>query len=55
MENQYLKIKICLAGISNVGKTSLLIRLCDNTYQDPQSFATIGVDFKIKKYLIGEI
>lgn len=43
---QYI-FKIILIGDSGVGKTSLMARFTDNTY-DSSSLTTIGVDFKIK-------
>ena len=38
--------RLLLIGNSNVGKTSLLNRFCDSTYNDDCK-ATIGVDFKV--------
>ncbi|CAG9327720.1 YPT1_3 [Blepharisma stoltei] len=50
MENQseydYL-FKILLIGDSEVGKSALLLRLCDDVYSENYT-ATIGVDFKIR-------
>jgi small GTP-binding protein len=42
---QYL-FKLALIGDSGSGKTSILLRFTDNTYNDNTQF-TIGVDFKI--------
>ena len=42
--------KILLVGDTTVGKSSLLIRFIENTYQDEMT-STIGVDFvSINKY-----
>jgi small GTP-binding protein len=38
--------RICLIGDSNVGKTSILMRYCNNTFKDRLS-NTIGVDFRV--------
>lgn len=38
--------RICLLGDSNVGKTSVLTRYCDNIFK-PKYCNTIGVDFKV--------
>lgn len=40
-------LKILIVGESGVGKSSLLIRFTDDTF-DPDIGATIGVDFKVK-------
>ena len=39
--------KIVLIGASNFGKTSLLLRFVEDTFNDTYQ-CTIGVDFKIK-------
>ena len=41
------KFKIVLAGDKDVGKSSLLLRFCDNTFSEDLK-GTIGVDFKKK-------
>ncbi|XP_017557969.1 ras-related protein Rab-18-B [Pygocentrus nattereri] len=40
-------LKILIIGESGVGKSSLLLRFTDDTF-DPELAATIGVDFKVK-------
>lgn len=40
-------LKILIVGESGVGKSSLLLRFTDDTF-DPDIGATIGVDFKVK-------
>jgi len=40
-------LKILIIGESGVGKSSLLLRFTDDTF-DPEQSATIGVDFKVK-------
>jgi len=42
-----LKYKIVIAGDKNVGKSSLIMRFCDNIFKEDMK-ATIGVDFKRK-------
>ncbi len=42
-----LVIKILMIGDSNVGKSCLLLRYCDNHFS-PTFITTIGIDFKIK-------
>ena len=42
-----LKYKIILAGDKNVGKSSLIARFCDNTFNENMK-DTIGVAFKRK-------
>jgi len=49
---QYI-FKIILIGDSGVGKTSLMNRYKDNTYESGNA-ATIGVDFVIKNITIGD-
>jgi Ras-related protein Rab-1A len=48
--------KIVLVGDSGVGKSTLLLRYCDNIYNDTY-ISTIGVDFRIKtiEYIKEEI
>lgn len=49
MEEQEIltTLKILIIGESGVGKSSLLLRFTDDTF-DPEQAATIGVDFKVK-------
>eukprot|EP00811_Abedinium_folium_P034938 NODE_7776_length_1551_cov_6.915730.p1 GENE.NODE_7776_length_1551_cov_6.915730~~NODE_7776_length_1551_cov_6.915730.p1 ORF type:complete len:398 (-),score=108.03 NODE_7776_length_1551_cov_6.915730:356-1492(-) len=44
-------VKVLLIGDSGVGKTSLMLRYCDNTVPCPSAAAlpTIGVDFSVKR------
>lgn len=42
--------KILIIGDSGVGKSCLMLRFCDDTFNEKQ-LATIGVDFKVK-YLV---
>lgn len=43
-------LKILVIGDSGVGKTNLITRYCSNSYKDSY-VATIGIDFKIKKFV----
>ena len=45
MNHNYI-FRLCLLGDSNVGKTSLLTRFCDNSFKESYN-NTIGVDFKV--------
>lgn len=40
------QFRICIVGDSNVGKTSLLMRYCDDTFKNSMT-NTIGVDFRV--------
>eukprot|EP01044_Picomonas_judraskeda_P025830 COSAG03_NODE_7623_length_892_cov_177.761665_1_plen_63_part_00 len=40
-------VKILLLGNSSVGKTCLLMRFCEDTFE-PSFITTIGIDFKIR-------
>uniref|UniRef100_A0A665UXZ0 RAB18A, member RAS oncogene family n=1 Tax=Echeneis naucrates TaxID=173247 RepID=A0A665UXZ0_ECHNA len=46
-EDTLTTLKILIIGESGVGKSSLLLRFTDDTF-DPEQAATIGVDFKVK-------
>lgn len=46
-DNILTTLKILIIGESGVGKSSLLLRFTDDTF-DPEQPATIGVDFKVK-------
>ncbi len=48
--NNYI-FKILLIGNAAIGKSSLLLRYCEDTW-DPTYNSTIGVDFKIKNIII---
>ena len=41
-------LKFLVVGDSGVGKTGLLLRYCEDTFQHDY-LSTIGVDFKIKR------
>jgi len=44
-------LKVLIVGESGVGKSSLLLRFTDDTF-DPEQCATIGVDFKVKTFTV---
>ncbi|KAG1687808.1 Ras-related protein Rab-18 [Nymphon striatum] len=46
-------LKILIIGESGVGKSSLLLRFTDGTFDSEQS-ATIGVDFKVKSLTLDD-
>lgn len=43
-----ITLKYLVVGDSGVGKTSLLVRYCEDSFHSDY-LSTIGVDFKIKK------
>ena len=52
MEHDYL-FKLIVIGNAGTGKSSLLLRLCDNKFDDSY-ISTIGIDFKIKTFKIDD-
>jgi small GTP-binding protein len=46
-------VKLLLIGDSSVGKSSLLVRFADDKFS-PDYMSTIGIDYKIKTFNIGE-
>lgn len=54
MANHDMMLKIVFVGDSGVGKTSLLRREAEQTFTQ-EHLATIGVDFRIKNYIVGKI
>uniref|UniRef100_A0A8C6T9X4 small monomeric GTPase n=1 Tax=Neogobius melanostomus TaxID=47308 RepID=A0A8C6T9X4_9GOBI len=50
-EDVITTLKLLIIGESGVGKSSLLLRFTDDTF-DPEQSATIGVDFKVKTIAI---
>ncbi|XP_029380513.1 ras-related protein Rab-18-like isoform X3 [Echeneis naucrates] len=50
-EDVLTTLKLLIIGESGVGKSSLLLRFTDDTF-DPEQSATIGVDFKVKTLAI---
>lgn len=49
-----LFFKLLLIGDSGVGKTCIIFRFADNTF-NPTFISTIGIDFKIKTLEIGRL
>ncbi|XP_076018475.1 ras-related protein Rab-18-B [Genypterus blacodes] len=50
-EDVLTTLKLLIIGESGVGKSSLLLRFTEDTF-DPEQTATIGVDFKVKTIAI---
>ncbi|KLU84913.1 rab protein [Magnaporthiopsis poae ATCC 64411] len=48
-EDSLPTLKVLLIGSSNVGKSALLTRYCDDQFESESATATIGIDFKIKR------
>lgn len=48
MTQKNITLKYLVVGDSGVGKTSLLVRYCEDSFQSDY-LSTIGVDFKIKR------
>ena len=46
-EDDYNLYKILLLGDTSVGKSCLLLRFCDNSFQEAH-LTTIGLDFRLK-------
>jgi GTPase SAR1 family protein len=46
--NKGITLKYLVIGDSGVGKSSILVRYCDDSFKE-EYLSTIGVDFKIKK------
>ena len=51
MQESDIILKILLIGDSGVGKSSIVLRLIDNIYNESY-ISTIGVDFKIKNIVV---
>ncbi|CAI8036006.1 Ras-related protein Rab-18-B [Geodia barretti] len=51
MEN--VNLKVLIIGDSGIGKSSLLLRFVNDTF-DPDQSATIGVDFKVKTIVLDQ-
>ncbi len=52
-EQRNITLKYLVVGDSGVGKTSLLVRYCEDSFQS-EYLSTIGVDFKIKRIRLGD-
>jgi small GTP-binding protein len=53
MTQKNISFKYLVVGDSGVGKTSLLVRYCEDSFQ-ADYLSTIGVDFKIKRVVIND-
>ena len=55
MQRNYDHIfKICLLGQAAVGKTALMSRYADDTFEESM-LSTIGVDFRFKYFFLTQI
>lgn len=45
--------KVMLLGDSGVGKTCLLVRFRDGTFLSGNFISTVGIDFRVRRYLSG--
>jgi GTPase SAR1 family protein len=48
MRQKGITLKYLVIGDSGVGKSSILVRYCDDSFNN-EYLSTIGVDFKIKR------
>ena len=48
-----IKLKLIVAGDKDVGKTSLIHRYINNTFES-DTISTIGVDFMVKRLMMDE-
>ena len=49
MDDEIISFKILILGDQSVGKTSFIIRFCDDKFYE-EMLSTIGIDVKKKKY-----
>ena len=47
-----MTFKVLIVGNSNVGKSSIMLRMTDGTFSE-QLCPTVGLDFKLKQFTIG--
>lgn len=53
-DSKPVSLKYLVVGDSGVGKTSLLMKYCEDVFQTDH-LSTIGVDFKVKKTKVKDI
>ena len=53
MTQKNITLKYLVVGDSGVGKTSLLVRYCEDSFQSDY-LSTIGVDFKIRRIEVNQ-